>query len=785
MTTPVEKKDITEEEQIKILEESKLVVKQQGHLMQLCLDKNNLMEALKHASNFISELRTSVLSPKNYYVLYIEAFNQLRFLESYLLDEKHEKKMAELYELVQYAGNILPRLYLLVTVGSVYIKLKEAPARDVLRDLVEMCRGIQHPTRGLFLRTYLSEVTKDKLPDIGSEYEGRGGSTKDSIEFILVNFTEMNKLWVRLQHQGSGREREKRELERSELRLLVGKNIARLSQLEGVDIDAYSKLVLPKLLEQIVSCKDILAQQYLMECIIQAFPDDFHLRTLDNLLTTCAKLQPGVNIKTILVSLMDRLSNFVSKGEVIAPELHVFETFSTKIATIVNEQKGIATEDVLAIEASLLNLSIICYPYQLGNVDNILKFCAEFLESRKEDHSKQAVVKQILNLLNTPLETYKNIITVLQLQNYHLMINFLNYECKKRIALSITRTAIQHTPSIQKDEQVNKLLEWISPLIKGEDQQEIVDDEDFAEEQNLVASLIHLFENPDADQLFAMYSVAKQHMTKGGQKRAKYLLVPLIFRALRLAIRLKKSEEEDEGWINKATKVLKFAHEATSALSKGDLPEVSLRLYLQCAQAANICGDNFETIAYEFIKDALVIYEEQISDSAAQLNALILTIGTLQSLNLFTEESYETFTGKTALYASKLMKIPDRCRAIYLVSHLFWTPNSEQKKDDKRVLEVFRKALKVADGCLDSSVKISLFVEILNECLYYFENHCESITVAYLSGLIALIDTKSADMDTSEEAARIKSEYQNTLAFIRSKMENDARYREIEIKSSN
>jgi vacuolar protein sorting-associated protein 35 len=59
-----------------------------------------------------------------------------------------------------------------VTVGSVYIKLKEAPARDVLRDLVEMCRGVQHPTRGLFLRTYLNEMVKDKLPDVGTEFEG-------------------------------------------------------------------------------------------------------------------------------------------------------------------------------------------------------------------------------------------------------------------------------------------------------------------------------------------------------------------------------------------------------------------------------------------------------------------------------------------------------------------------------------------------------------------------------------------------------------------------------------
>ena len=60
---------------------------------------------------------------------------------------------------------------MLVTVGSAYIRSGEAPTQDILYDMVEMCRGIQHPIRGLFLRNYLSEMTKDKLPDTGNSYE--------------------------------------------------------------------------------------------------------------------------------------------------------------------------------------------------------------------------------------------------------------------------------------------------------------------------------------------------------------------------------------------------------------------------------------------------------------------------------------------------------------------------------------------------------------------------------------------------------------------------------------
>ena len=118
--------------------------------------------------------------------------------------------MVELYELVQHAGNIVPRLFLLITVGSVYIKSREAPARDILKDLVEMCRGVQQPMRGLFLRNYLLQCARDKLPDVGSEY---GNEVADGIDFLMHNLGEMNKLWVRMQHQGPVRDRDRRERE--------------------------------------------------------------------------------------------------------------------------------------------------------------------------------------------------------------------------------------------------------------------------------------------------------------------------------------------------------------------------------------------------------------------------------------------------------------------------------------------------------------------------------------------------------------------------------------------
>jgi len=68
----------------------------------------------------------------------------------------------------------------------------------------------------------------------------------------------------------------------------------------------FFQIVLPKIMEQVVSCRDSIAQEYLMECIIQVFPDEYHLNTLDDFLKSCRELSPNVNIRSILISLIDR-----------------------------------------------------------------------------------------------------------------------------------------------------------------------------------------------------------------------------------------------------------------------------------------------------------------------------------------------------------------------------------------------------------------------------------------------------------------------------------------------
>ena len=52
------------------------------------------------------------------------------------------------------------------------------------------------------------------------------------------------------------------------------------------------------------------APNYHSFAIAQVFPDDFHLATLEIFLSAVGKLQSNVNVKEIIIALMNRISNY-------------------------------------------------------------------------------------------------------------------------------------------------------------------------------------------------------------------------------------------------------------------------------------------------------------------------------------------------------------------------------------------------------------------------------------------------------------------------------------------
>ncbi|RIA86326.1 vacuolar protein sorting-associated protein 35 [Glomus cerebriforme] len=865
------------EDQLKLLEEALNVVKVQAFQMKKCLDNSKLMDGLKHCSTMLAELRTSALTPKNYYELYMAIFDALRHLTTYLNDTHSSGKhhLADLYELVQYAGNIIPRLYLMITVGSVYMSQKDAPVKEIMKDMMEMSRGVQHPTRGLFLRHYLSGMTRDSLP-VGSD-DGPQGNLQDSISFILTNFIEMNKLWVRLQHQGHSRDREKREMERKELRILVGTNLVRLSQLEGVDLLLYQKTILPAILEQVINCKDIIAQEYLMEVIIQVFHDDFHLRTLGPYLSATAQLHPKVNVKQIVIALIDRLAAYaareadseppevikrqeeeaakrlaeklkrqkigsyseddeesningkfilqeedeeedeelrvkignnesnenndqtsetqldkikqqrneeppVKKFRGIPEDVKLFEVFWGQIVELVKARPDLSIQDITALLVSLVNLSLSCYPDKIEYVDQVIEFAKQKVLDFHDspDLHSSTTTSNLLNLLLAPINSYPTVLTLLALPNYAALLAVQPFQTRRSIAHAIVTSILKNETLVETPEDVSGILDLCNVLIRDQKDATLsspfsgltsgratrssgispaMDPEEIAEEQGWLARIIHLFKSSDPDNQFMLLTTARKQFAEGGE-RIRYTFPALVTSAVKLARRYQRFEDqEDDGWEKKTSTLYRFIHQIISVLyNKVECSDICLRLFLLAGQSADECG--FEEICYEFFVQAFTIYEESISESRAQFQAITLIIGTLQTTRVFGTENYDTLITKCALHGSKLLKKPDQCRAVYLSSHLWWATEIEGRRiksseelfrDGKRVLECLQKALKIADSCMDSVTNVELFVEILNRYVYYFEKKNEAVTIKYLNGLIDLINTNLSNMENPDQ----------------------------------
>jgi len=178
-----------------------------------------------------------------------------------------------------------------------------------------------------------------------------------------------------------------------------------------------------------------------------------------------------------------------------------------------------------------------------------------------------------------------------------------------------------------------------------------------------------------------------------------------------------------------------------------------------------------------FFAQAFTVYEEAISDSRAQFQAVCVIAGALHQSRNFGKENYDTLITKCALHGSKLLKKPDQCRAVYLASHLWWATqipalneddsnSKELYRDGKRVLECLQRALRVADACMDTAVSVELFVEILNRYVYYFEQENDAVTTKYLNGLIELIHSNLSSNEASAALDNPRKHFQRTLDYI-------------------
>jgi vacuolar protein sorting-associated protein 35 len=803
-----------EVDQEKILDEALLIVKSQGYQMKVAIENNKLRNSLKFAKAMLDTLKSTTLSPSKYYQLFLSIFDEMQYIFNYFREEaRRGRRMKDLYDTVQQCENIIPRLFLLICVASAYIETGQTNATDIIFDLFNLIKGVQNPLRGLFCRYFFLKMIKDRLPDIGNEYEKPGASPDDTVKFILNNLEEMNGLWIRITKNNSIISGEEDVdivsslKEREQLKILIGENITRLSSLNCVNVELYQKKVLPKIIEILLESKDSLSQQYLLECVVHAFPDEHNIACMNMLLDTCSKLQSNVDVKSIFISLMQKLAKYVenSKDEknIIDSTQKIFNIVKGNINKIMNESNAnMDVNKLIELQVAFLNFTIKCCPEKerLDSVNNILIDCVNLLSKNKAEIISNDTIKLIGRLLSVPLESNMSIFSM---GTFPELMRYLDYASRATLSLRIIDSLVNQSSLVKLDnsERVSALMDFIRPLLEDSPDAGEYDQYQFEYEQASVCKLLFIISTNDPQNMYDILNVLKNTFIKGGTKRQKFTLTALVNAYLTLAYKItyalnklngvedSRKEKIHEDFVNYYNlrsldtneQIHKFMRRIysqvndTISIIENDFSDQALKLYLSLAIQINdikIDKNLYEEICYNALASAIQIFNTGKIKDEIKVDLINQVIGTVLNITILSRDNLVAITANIVQVSQSLLKRSDQSMAILNCTHLFY---KTLVADSNKIIECLNKAKKFADYAMTNPKNAILFIKIINKYLFFIEKSENDESIDFINpetinDLIELVKNHIQSMKIENKDAEflplIEEYYNNTIYLM-------------------
>ena len=804
-----------EVDQEKILDEALLIVKSQGYQMKVAIENNKLRNSLKFAKAMLDTLKSTTLSPSNYYQLFLSIFDEMQYIFNYFREEaRRGRRMKDLYDTVQQCENIIPRLFLLICVASAYIETGQTNATDIIFDLFNLIKGVQNPLRGLFCRYFFLKMIKDRLPDKGNEYEKPGASPDDTVKFILNNLEEMNGLWIRITNNNSiiGVEDDSVDIasslkEREQLKILIGENITRLSSLNCVTVDLYQKKVLPKIIEILLESKDSLSQQYLLECVVHAFPDEHNIACMNLLLETCSKLQSNVDVKTIFISLMQKLAKYVENAKdeknIIDSTQKIFNVVKGNINKIMNESSGnMDVNKLIELQVAFLNFTIKCCPEneRLDSVNNILVDCVNLLSKNKNEIISNDTIKLIGKLLAVPLESNMSIFAM---GNFPELMRYLDYASRATLSLRIIDSLVSESSTVKLDnsERVSALMDFIRPLLEDSPDAGEYDQYQFEYEQASVCKLLFIISTNDPQTMYDILNVLKNTFIKGGTKRQKFTLGALVNAYITLGYKISyalnkingiedsRKEKIHEDFVNYYNlksldtneQIHKFMRRIytqindTLSIVENDFSDIALKLYLSLALQINdikVDRNLYEEFCYNALSSAIQIFNRGKINDEIKVDLINQVVGTVLNIDILSRDNLVAITSNIVQVSQSLLKRSDQSIAILNCSHLFY---KTLVADSNKIIDCLNKSKKFADYAMTNPKNAILFIKIINKYLFFIEksesdDSIDFINPETINDLIELVKNHIQSMKIENKDAEflpvIEEYYNNTIYLI-------------------
>ena len=545
------------EQENNLIELSKAVEYQTALIKQSMKDKN-FSKCILDTAGLLSILKINVLIPSNYYLLFTDICDIIEETIEYYIREKTLRgiKIKYIYDSVQQSQFLIPRLYLMIISGSIYLEQSPLKYREILYDLINIVKCEQNPLRAFWLRYFLYKYIKDKLPIKNGEYMNNNDYYFDymkiSINFLMENLIYMNHYILRIRKELFIDNEILKQKERENMIICMQEIIEEISNIKGLTKNIFENNILPKFIEMIFDSEnDWYIQQIIIDSIIKYFNIDLYFENqgIYIILYTISRLMSNkeINIVNIYINLLNSYKKFIkskkklntkTRNEIIDKIKNIYHYFLLKYNELqINYNNSGEKEFNKFVDLDIIFMKFSFKIFleknenRLKIINHIMDLCSKRIDLYKKGFSVNTI-KKITKLISIPLKRY----TIYELSHFDKLVIYLDYNGRKEIGFRIIQTITNiynKTYCIDNIEKVQKLIDLIFPLIT-----EIKDDNednsyqkysDENEKNIYLCKLLSIFKSNKPEIMVEIFMKIKNFLETGPSQTQFYTMKSLIY----------------------------------------------------------------------------------------------------------------------------------------------------------------------------------------------------------------------------------------------------------------
>jgi len=548
-----------------------------------------------------------------------------------------------------------------------------------------------------------------------------------------------------------------------------------------------------------------------MECIIQAFPDEYNIHCMSTILETSTQLNQAVDVKSLFISLMDKLAKFVGdsdkdQNEILEASEKIFGLLKSNIDTLIEQgcnQPGGITDPLKLIELLLafMKFTIKCCPEKdkLVTINHIFESTKNILITYNKKLSSDGI-NLLKNLLISPLEST---LSLFEFEHFPELMVYLDFSSRTSLSLRIIES-LSNKEKLDNKEKVNILLGFIRPLLEDSADTIEISEDQFEYEQNIVSKMLFTISTNEPKKMFEILDAITPVFIKGGAKRIKYTLPTLVNAFLHLGYQVSESYravepsesnnihlefiqyldmtnfESDDDYEDFMFKIHEKVNNIIISLIE-IYPKISFRLFSTAALQTNSIksqNEKFSEIAKNYLEEAFKIYQNTELDPSEKLSLLISFIGLLLQLRTIPGELIGQYAQQIKTIGINLVKRADQCKTMLYVSDLFYCIGNTKATED-----CLNKAKRFANFAMSNPEHLPLYIHIINKYLYYieiakdedyfFSKDDVDDTIELVKNHIQTIKSENTNQDFLPEAERY---FEDTIKVIVKRKEENKKH---------